>query len=301
MSIVVVGSVAFDTIETPAGRVDRVLGGSANYFSLSSSFFTSVKMVGVVGSDFPQEHFNFLKSRNICTEGLQRVDAGSTFHWVGRYDASFTDAETLSTQLNVFEHFSPNLPQSYRQSPYVFLANIDPTLQAHVLEQVKKPKIVACDTMNFWIYGKKEELLKTLKMVDIFIINETEAKELAEEKNLVLAARKIRHLGPNILIVKRGEYGAMMFTGESVFSSPGYPLARIVDPTGAGDTFAGGFMGYLAQSGYSFEEEHLRRAVVYGNTLASFVVEDFSFNRLKEITIEHIHNRFKEFTSIASF
>ncbi|HLD75234.1 MAG TPA: PfkB family carbohydrate kinase [Bdellovibrionota bacterium] len=301
MSIVVVGSVAFDTIETPVGKVDRVLGGSANYFSLASSFFTSVKMVGVVGSDFPQEHFDFLKSRNICTEGLQRVLDGNTFHWVGRYDATFADAETLSTQLNVFEHFSPNLPQTYRQSPYVFLGNIDPTLQAHVLEQVKKPKIVACDTMNFWIYGKKEELLKTLKMVDILIINETEAKELAEERNLVLAARKIRHLGPNILIVKRGEYGAMMFTGESVFSSPGYPLGRVVDPTGAGDTFAGGFMGYLAQSGYSFEEEHLRRAVVYGNTLASFVVEDFSFNRLREISLDHINARFKEFTAIASF
>ena len=301
MSIVVVGSVAFDTIETPAGRADRVLGGSANYFSLASSFFTPVKMVGVVGSDFPDEHFDFLKSRNICTEGLQKVESGNTFHWVGRYDATFSNAETLSTQLNVFEHFSPILPQSYRQSPYVFLGNIDPTIQAQVLEQVKKPKIVACDTMNFWIYGKREELLKTLKLVDILIINETEAKELAEERNLVLAARKIRHLGPNILVVKRGEYGAMMFTADSVFFAPGYPLARVVDPTGAGDSFAGGFMGYLAESGNSFEEEHLRRAVVYGNTLASFVVEDFSFNRLKDITKEQIHNRFKEFVSIASF
>ena len=301
MSILAVGSVAFDTIETPVGKATKVLGGSANYFSIASSFFNSIRLVGIVGEDFPKEHVQFLKSKGICVEGLQVVSGGETFHWVGRYDERYSDAETLRTCLNVFENFSPKLPPSYRKTPYVFLGNIDPVLQAHVLEQMERPKVVACDTMNFWIKGKKEQLMNTLSMVDIFFINESEARELSGEHNLVLAARKIRHMGPQILVIKRGEYGALMFTGDGVFSAPAYPLSRIVDPTGAGDTFAGGFMGYLAKSQKSFEEEYLRRAVVYGNTLASFVVEDFSFNRLQDLNYEKIQNRFNEFTALSSF
>ncbi|MBI2609056.1 MAG: sugar kinase [Deltaproteobacteria bacterium] len=298
MSVLVVGSVAFDTIETPRGKVEKVLGGSANYFSITTSYFTGVSLVGIVGEDFPVEHIRFLQSRNVCTDGL-KVTQGNTFHWAGKYDKTYKDAETLSTALNVFEHFSPELPDHYKDKPYVFLANIDPTLQAHVLEQIQKPKIVACDTMNFWIYGKREELLSTLKLVDIFIINETEAKDLSGEINLVEAARKIRCMGPQILIIKRGEYGAMMFTSESVFASPGYPLSNVVDPTGAGDSFAGGFMGYLAKTGNTFEEEALRKAVVYGNTMASFVVEGFSFDRLKDLNSQMIERRFQDFVALS--
>ncbi|MBI2027667.1 MAG: sugar kinase [Deltaproteobacteria bacterium] len=300
MSILVVGSIAFDSIETPRGKAEKALGGSAQYFSIATSFFNPVSLVGVVGQDFPQEHLSYLSSRKVCLKGLQILD-GQTFHWAGRYDDSYSDPQTLSTHLNVFENFSPQLPESYKSLPYVFLGNIDPLLQSHVLDQMQQPRIVACDTMNFWIGRKKKELLNTLSRVDIFFINETEAKELSAEKNLVQAARKIRRMGPRILVVKRGEYGSLMFTESSVFACPAYPLSDVVDPTGAGDSFAGGFMGYLAKKGASFEEDHLRRAVVYGNTMASFAIEDYSFNRLKSIDEALIEARFKEFSSLTGF
>ena len=238
MSILVVGSVAFDSIKTPFGVADDVLGGSACYFSTAASFFTDVNLVAVVGDDFPQQHIDFLKSRNIDLAGLQK-SRGDTFRWKGRYDYNLNEAHTLETHLNVFESFQPVLPENYRDAEYVFLANIDPELQLEVLQQVKNPKLVACDTMNFWIEGKKAELIKTLAKVDILIINEAEVRQLADEPNLLKAAAIVRSFGPATLVVKQGEYGVLMFGEGSIFSAPAYPLEEVFDPTGAGDTFAG--------------------------------------------------------------
>ena len=299
MSIVVVGTVAFDTVETPFGRGENVLGGSATYFSTSASFFTDVSLVAVVGDDFPEEHVSFLHSRNIDTAGLQRAP-GKTFHWTGRYGFDLNEAQTLETQLNVLMDFQPNLPETYRGAEYLFLANIDPDLQMLVLEQVRKPKLVACDTMNFWISSKPEALRKVLQKVDIVVINEGEARQFTGEANLVKAARQIIALGCRRLIVKRGEYGVLMFTAETVFAAPAYPLEKVFDPTGAGDTFAGGFMGYLANTG-DLSEEGLRQAIIHGSVMASFNVEDFSLNRMKRLEYPEIHSRFRSFKRLTHF
>ena len=299
MSIVVVGTVAFDTVETPFGRGENVLGGSATYFSTSASFFTDVSLVAVVGEDFPEEHVSFLQSRSIDTTGLQRIP-GKTFHWSGKYGYDLNDAQTLDTQLNVLMEFRPDLPESYRDAEYLFLANIDPELQMEVLKQVRSPKLVACDTMNFWISSKPEALTEVLRKVDIVVINEAEARQFTSEANLIKAARKIISLGCKRLVVKRGEYGVLMFTADSVFAAPAYPLEEVFDPTGAGDTFAGGFMGYLANTG-DLSEEGVRQAIVFGSVMASFNVEDFSLDRMKRLDYHEIESRYKSFKSLTSF
>lgn len=299
MSILVVGSVAFDSVETPFGKAEEVLGGSATYFSTSASYFTDVKLVAVVGTDFPDIHIEGLKSRGIDVSGLKKVP-GKTFRWKGRYDYDLNQAHTLETHLNVFSSFNPEIPESYRESPFVFLANIDPELQIKVLEQVKGAKFVACDTMNFWIEGKPDALRKLLKKVDLFVINEGEAREFSGTASLVKAARKILSNGPKTLIIKRGEYGALMFNHGSVFSAPAYPLEDIFDPTGAGDSFAGGLMGYLANTG-DLSEANLRRAIIFGSVMASFNVEAFSLERLNSLCLNDIKMRYSEFKRLTHF
>ncbi len=299
MSLLVVGSVAFDSVKTPFGEREEILGGSATYFSTAASYFTDVNLVAVVGEDFPEQHINFLKSRGINVEGLER-QSGKTFRWKGEYGYQLNEANTLETHLNVFETFRPAIPQSYRDSDVIFLANIDPELQRDVLRQVDSPKIIACDTMNFWISGKRESLLNTLKSVDVLIINDGEARQLAMEVNLVKAAGIIRSYGPKHVIVKRGEYGALMFDSKSVFAAPAYPLENVFDPTGAGDSFAGGFLGYLANT-RNFTEAGMRQAVIFGSVMASFVVEDFSLNRIRTLDYDEILNRYREFKRLTHF
>lgn len=299
MSILVVGSVAFDSISTPFGEAAEVLGGSACYFATSASFFTDVDLVAVVGEDFPQRHIDFLSGRGIGLDGLQR-SAGQTFRWKGRYEYDLNEAHTLDTQLNVFEQFKPVLPDSYREAEYVFLANIDPELQLEVLEQVKNPQLVACDTMNFWIAGKREALIRTLSRVDTLVINEAEVRQLAEEPNLVKAAAVVRGFGPKTLVVKRGEYGVLMFGEHSIFSAPAYPLEAVFDPTGAGDTFAGGLIGYLAAT-RNLDEANLRKAIVFGTVMASFTVEQFSLDRLRELDYREIEDRYRRIRLLTEF
>jgi sugar/nucleoside kinase (ribokinase family) len=300
MSRVVVGSVALDSVETPFGKVQNALGGSATYFSVSASFFANnVKLVAVVGEDFPQEYLDFLDSRGIDLEGLERVE-GKTFHWSGRYGASLSGAETLATELNVFENFSPKIPDSYKNAEYLFLANINPELQIDVLKQIENTKLIVCDTMNLWIAERREHLLKTIKHVDILILNDAEARQLTGEQKVDMAARKILQYGPSRVIVKKGEHGAMTLTNTSYFSSPAYPLKLVFDPTGAGDTFAGGFMGYLASTD-DVSEQNIRKAIVYGTVMASFNVEDFSLNRQRILTREEIEARFAEVKAITEF
>jgi len=299
MSILVVGSIALDSIETPFGKVEEVLGGSAVYFSLAASFFASINLVGVVGKDFPEEHLQVLQQRDVDLEGLQREE-GKTFRWAGNYGYDLNEAQTLDTQLNVFSHFTPTIPDKYRRSELVFLANIDPTLQLSVLKQVHRPQVIACDTMNFWIENKLDALKETIKWTDILLINEAEARELAKEANLIKAGRSILSLGPKTLVVKQGNYGALMFTENSIFSAPAYPLEDTVDPTGAGDTFAGGFMGYLANS-HNFQESEIRKAIIFGSVIASFAVERFSIDRLRSLTFQEIENRYSEFKRLTLF
>jgi sugar/nucleoside kinase (ribokinase family) len=298
-TLLVVGSVALDSVKTPFGEAENVLGGSATYFSVSASYFTRVNLVAVIGEDFPSEYLSVLKKRNINLEGLERA-AGATFRWKGEYGYQLNEAKTLETRLNVFEKFKPKLPDRYRESDLVFLANIDPELQEEVLHQVQRPQWVVCDTMNFWIEKKREALLKTLKGVNILIINDGEARQLAQEPNLVKAARRILDWGPQTLIVKRGEYGAVMFNGSRIFSAPGYPLEMVFDPTGAGDSFAGGFMGCLARSG-NFKDQGIRQAVIYGSVMASFNVESFSLDRLRQLTPRAIQARYREFKRLTHF
>ncbi|MBI5827841.1 MAG: sugar kinase [Deltaproteobacteria bacterium] len=299
MSILVVGSVAFDSVETPFGKADDVIGGSATYFSTSASYFSGVKLVAVVGDDFPEEHIRDLEKKGVDTGGLKRVP-GRTFRWKGRYDFDLNQAHTLDTQLNVFSTFDPEIPESYKETPFVFLANIDPDLQLKVLGQVRNPKFIACDTMNFWIEGKPEALRRLLKKVDLFVINEGEARQLAGEASLVKAARSILKEGPKTLIIKRGEYGALMFNGGSIFSAPAYPLEDIYDPTGAGDSFAGGLMGYLANTGDT-SEASIRKAIIFGSVMASFNVEAFSLERLSSLSLEQIRARYAEFKWLTHF
>ena len=299
MSILVVGSVAYDTVETPFGRAERVLGGSASFFAVAAAFFTPVNLVGVVGEDFGEEQLAAFRGRAIDLEGLERM-AGKTFHWQGKYSWDLNSRETICTELNVFEFFKPKIPARYRGSEVVFLGNIDPVLQREVLDQVEAPRLVACDTMNFWIDGKREELRKTLAKVHVLLVNDAEARELSGEWNLVKAARAIRAMGPRIVVVKKGEHGVLMFTEEGSFAAPAYPLETVFDPTGAGDTFAGGFLGYLASAG-DVSEAALRRAVIMGSTLASFCVEAFSLNRLLALERPEIDERYRQFRSLTHF
>lgn len=299
MGIVVVGTVAFDTVETPFGKGENVLGGSATYFSTSASFFSDVSLVAVVGEDFPEEHLQFLRSREIDLQGLQRIP-GKTFHWSGKYGYDLNEAQTLDTQLNVLLEFKPELPETYRNTDVLFLANIDPELQLQVLDQVEKPRLTACDSMNFWISSKPDALKEVMKRVDIVVINEGEARMLTGEPNLVKAARQILALGCKRLVVKRGEYGVLMFANGTAFAAPAWPLEEVFDPTGAGDTFAGGFMGYLANTG-DHSEEGMRQALIFGSVMASFNVEDFSLNRMKRLTYAEIEARYRSFKGLTSF
>lgn len=299
MQILVVGSVAYDTVRTPFGEVTEVLGGSAVYFSVAAAFFADVRLVAVVGEDFAEEHLQLLRERGVDLEGLSRVP-GRTFRWRGEYGFDLNEAKTLETHLNVFATFRPRIPPAYRESEVVFLANIDPDLQREVLGQVAAPRLVAADTMNFWIMGKPESLRETLKQVHTLLINDAEARMLAGEPNLVKAARKLLSWGPQSLVIKRGEYGALMFSDGWWFSAPALPLEQILDPTGAGDSFAGGFLGYLANTG-NFSLDNIRKAVIMGSVMASFAVEDFSLNRLTRLTYPEIEARYREFKALAHF
>jgi sugar/nucleoside kinase (ribokinase family) len=299
MSILVVGSVAFDTIETPNGRADEVLGGSAAYFAVAASYFAPVKLVAVVGDDFPAHERAFLASRDIDLTGLT-VAKGRTFRWTGRYHEDMNVRDTLDLQLNVFSDFSPVLPASFRDASLVFLANINPGLQASVLDQLTRPRLIACDTISHWIEGARSELEALLKKVDMFVINDEEARLLSGERNVVRAARKILEMGPRTLLIKRGEYGVLLFSPNSVFAVPAYPLEEVFDPTGAGDSFAGGFLGYLAYIN-NLSEANLRKAIVYGSVVASFVVEDFSLRRLQTLTRDDIERRYRQFVSLTEF
>ncbi|OGP14324.1 MAG: sugar kinase [Deltaproteobacteria bacterium GWA2_50_8] len=300
MSILVVGTVALDSVETPFGKEDEILGGSATHFSMAARILADVHLVAVVGEDFPQSHLDLFRKKNIDTKGLQ-VQRGKTFRWKGRYGFDLNVAETLETHLNVLEDFVPQIPDSFKNIPYVFLGNIHPVLQGRVLDQVKNPKIVALDTMNFWIKGAREDLKKTLSRVDIVIVNDAEVRQLSQESNLVKAAKKICSWGPKVLVIKQGEYGALLYQGERFFSSPGLPLEEVYDPTGAGDSFAGGFMGYLSHCGGGLEEGTLKQAVIVGSTMASFNVQEFSCNRLKRLTKEEIQARLKVFKTLSHF
>jgi sugar/nucleoside kinase (ribokinase family) len=300
VSLLVVGSVAFDALESPYGKVDRTLGGAATYFSVAASFFTHVNLVGVVGDDFTEKDAAIFRGRHIDVEGLERV-AGKSFFWAGKYSENLNERVTLVTELNVFADFKPRLPERYRASKYVFLANIAPNLQHDVLKQVsKRPKIVALDTMNYWIERTNEDLRETLRHVDILMINDTETRQLSNEHNLLRAARHIFKMGPSTLVVKRGEYGAMMVDARGVFSVPAFPLEEPHDPTGAGDCFAGGFMGYLASAGNK-SDASLRRAMVYGSVLGSFCVEKFGLERLRTLKRSEIHARARHFAKLTQF
>jgi sugar/nucleoside kinase (ribokinase family) len=295
MSIVAVGTVALDTIETPFGRVERILGGSATFIALAARYFAEqVDLIAVVGNDFPGEHIEMLRSRGISLDGLQVEEDGETFAWEGRYHYDLNDRETLATHLNVLSGFSPTIPAGSQDHRLVCLGNLDPTIQRDVLSQLRKPELIICDTMNYWIDHTLDELLTTLKLVDCLIINDAEARQLAEEPNLIRAAVRIREMGPRVVVVKKGEHGALLFADGTVFSAPAYPMEDIHDPTGAGDTFMGGFAGYLAMcSDYSIDS--LKRAVVYGSAMASFVVERFGTERLLTLTRDSIDRRVDAF------
>lgn len=299
MPLLVVGSVAFDSIKTPYGEAKEVVGGAATYFAVTASYFAPVNIVAVVGDDFGPEQLQVFKGRSIDTTGIERA-AGRTFRWSGEYRGDMNEARTLDTQLNVFEHFQPKLPPQYLDSDFVFLANIQPTLQLGVREQLPKAKLVGLDTMNYWIQGTPEDLRRALARVDILIINDKEARMLAGIDNLRRAATAVCKLGPRILVVKRGEFGACIFRDGNVFFVPGYPLEEVHDPTGAGDTFAGGFMGYLASAG-EVSDRNLRRALVYGSVMASFSVEEFGLTRLLRLDRSEIEARFNEFKTMTHF
>ncbi|RMH03604.1 MAG: sugar kinase [Nitrospirae bacterium] len=297
--LLVVGSMAFDTVRTPFGEATEVLGGSATYFATAASFFTSVDLIAVVGEDFPEHHLDFLRSRGIDLTGLERR-SGKTFRWRGEYTYQLNEAHTLETQLNVLETFRPTIPDQYRAPDMLFLGNIDPELQLEVLNHVHRPRVVACDTMNFWIDGKREALWRVLEQVDVLIINDGEARALGQDANLVKVAKDTLARGPKHLIIKRGEYGVLMFNEKRVFGAPAFPLEMVKDPTGAGDTFAGGFMGHLAATG-DLSDANLRQATIFGSVMASFTVEAFSLDRLRTLTFHDIQNRFREFKRLTHF
>jgi len=300
MSLLVVGSVAFDSVETPFGKRDRMLGGSASHFSISAGFFTDVRVVAVVGGDFGEEERKVFAAHQIDTTDLEVVPDGKTFRWFGRYDYDLNVAHTLDTHLNVFAGFQPKLSQASKDARLVFLGNIQPDLQRGVREQVANAELVALDTMNLWIETTRESLQKTIEVVDLLVVNDAEARQLADEPNLIKAARKILSWGPKTLIVKRGEYGAAMFTRDGYFAIPAYPLESVFDPTGAGDTFAGGLMGYLS-SQEKLDEAALRRAMIFGSVMASFNVEEFGTERVQRLTHEEINQRFTDFKQFTHF
>ncbi len=300
MSLLVVGSVAFDSVETPFGKRERMLGGSASHFSIAASFFTDVRVVGVVGGDFGAEEEQAFARHNIDTSDLERIADGETFRWYGRYEYDLNVAHTLDTQLNVFAGFQPKLSRASKTSRLLFLGNIQPDLQRSVREQMAHAELVALDTMNLWIETTRDSLQKTIEVVDLMIINDAEARQLTSEPNLIKAARKILSWGPHSLIVKRGEYGAAMFTKDQYFAIPAYPLESVFDPTGAGDTFAGGLMGYLA-SQEKLDEPALRRAMIFGSVMASFNVEEFGTERVQRLTHDEINQRFREFKRFTHF
>jgi len=297
--LLVVGSVALDTVETATARREEILGGAACYSCCAASFFASTRLVGVVGTDFPADHEAFLRARGIDLGGLERA-SGRTFRWAGRYAADFNTRTTLDTQLNVFETFKPKLPPAWTETPFVFLANIDPVLQLDVLTQVRKPRFSACDTMNFWIGGKREELLRVLERVDILLLNDEEARQLSGANSLPAAARAIAAMGPKAVVVKRGDAGALLFQGDDVFAAPAFPLDNVVDPTGAGDSFAGGFMGYLAARG-DISPAGVRSALVAGTMLASFCVEDFSLDRFRTLDQTQVRERIAAYVDLLRF
>jgi sugar/nucleoside kinase (ribokinase family) len=299
MSLLVVGSVALDSVETPFGKANDVLGGSAIFFSASASNLTPVQVVGVVGDDYPVEKLEPLKKRGVDFAGLERAP-GTSFRWRGRYRHDLNSAETLETHLGVFSNFHPKIPAQFRSAPFVFLGNIDPRLQLEVLKQIEKPKLVACDTMNFWIESRRPDLVKLLEHVDAITLNDGEARQLTDNNNLIKAAKWIMSKGPTLVIIKKGEHGAFMFTKDTVFFAPAYPLEEVFDPTGAGDSFAGGFMGYLARSG-DLTESNLRRAVIYGSAMGSFAVEKFSIERLLEVDGKQLTDRVAAFRRLVAF
>lgn len=297
--LLVVGSVAIDWVITPHAERPEAVGGSGTFFSMAASYLAPVRLVGVVGRDFPEQAIADLRSAGVDLDGLEVVD-GKTFRWKGRYHANMNARDTLDTQLGVFADFKPKLPANYRDSEYLFLANIQPDLQLEVLEQIERPRIVGLDTMNLWIDIAKPSLLKVLARVDALLINEEEAMQLTGEHNLVRAARAVQKLGPHSVVIKRGEYGALLFHGDDVFSAPALPLDEVIDPTGAGDAFAGGFMGWLTRSGEP-HGEHLRTAMIYGSTLASFCVQGFSYDALFALDRVKIQARFEEFSRLTDF
>jgi sugar/nucleoside kinase (ribokinase family) len=299
--LLVVGSVALDSVETPFDKIDDALGGSATYISLAASYFSApVELIGVVGNDFPKNYIEMLEQHNIGLEGLQVIEGEKTFRWGGKYHYDLNVRDTLFTELNAFQNFNPIIPEKFRKSKYVCLGNIDPILQMKVLDQVSDPQFVVCDTMNLWINLMKQDLIKLLKRVNVFILNDSEARMLTEEPNLIKAARQIRQMGPEILIIKKGEHGAMLFTEDTIFSAPAYPMEIILDPTGAGDTFAGGFIGYLHKT-RELDSDNIKRAVIYGSTMASFCVEKFSTKGLEELSYLQIQDRFREFKKLSTF
>ena len=299
MTLLVVGSVALDSVETPFGKAENVIGGAGTFFSASAMHFSPVQLVGVVGSDYPVEKLEPLRAGGVDLSGLERAE-GTSFRWRGRYRHDLNVAETLETHLGVFSRFSPKIPQHFRRAPFVFLANIDPRLQLDVLCQVEEPKFVACDTMNFWIESRRPELLDLLGHVDMVTVNEGEARQLSEKYNLVKAARWIMERGPKVVVIKKGENGAYLFRDREIFFAPAYPLEEVFDPTGAGDSFAGGLMGYLARTG-AIGISELRRAVIYGSAMGSFAVERFSVGRLLEIGREDIASRVGAFRQLVAF
>jgi sugar/nucleoside kinase (ribokinase family) len=299
MALLVIGTVAFDSIRTPHGRAENILGGSATYFSVAASRFAPVRVVAVVGDDFGEEHLRLFQNRGVDTAGLERVP-GKTFHWSGEYVGDMNEARTLETHLNVFEEFSPTIPASYLDSEFVFLGNIDPVLQLHVRRQLPRARLAALDSMNYWIKGKPEELKKALAEVDVLLLNETEARMLSGISNLKKAAEVIQKMGPRTLVIKRGEHGVMLFSDSGIFSAPAFPLDEVHDPTGAGDSFAGGFMGHLAKAG-DFSHGQLRRAVIYGSVMASYAVEEFGLARLLRLTPKEIEARYREFKNLTHF
>ena len=299
MSVLVVGSVALDSIKTPFGDIKEALGGSATYFSYSASFFSPVQLVAVVGADFPVDHIKLLQKKGISTDGLESRP-GKTFRWTGSYEKDMNSAKTISTDLNVFQTFQPKIPAHYASTPYVFLANIDPDLQLAVLDQIKKPLLVGCDTMNLWISTKPDSLQRLLKKVDLFLLNDGEARQLTGITNLIKAATDLLKRGPRIVVIKKGEHGAILATKESLFVAPAFPVNNVLDPTGAGDCFAGGFFASLTAT-EQFDEKHLRQSVVFGTILASFNVESFSLERLKSISQKDIMERYKAFAAATHF
>jgi len=299
MSVLVVGTVAFDSIETPSGSAERILGGSASYFALAASFFTPVRIVGVIGDDFPDDYLELFKGRNIDVEGIKR-EKGETFHWRGRYHEDINVRDTLELHLNVLSGFVPRLPERYRDAEYVFLGNIDPLMQIEVMDQIRRMKLVVCDTMDHWIQESAPALHKVLKRVEMLVINDSEARLLSGENNIVRAARAILKMGPKVVLIKRGEYGVLQFSDSQVFATPAYPLEEVFDPTGAGDSFAGGFLGQLARSSDD-SQRGLRRAIVYGSVVASFTVEDFGVKRLTTASLPDIEERFERFVKLTDF